>query len=78
LLESREVLRSRVISDWMARSEDTSLSWEENTGYDCAKFLVEYCLEHRQKLPAWHVHSQNPVGKENIERLLLNFQRFNR
>ncbi len=51
---------------------------EENTGYDCAKFLVEYCLDHRRRLPAWHVHSQNPVGKENIERLLQNFQRVSR
>lgn len=46
------------------------------TGYDCAKFLVEYCLENRLDLPDFFVHSQNPVGKLNIESLLKNFQKF--
>ena len=49
---------------------------EEKTGYDCAKFLVEYCLDHHTKLPEYLVHSQNPVGKENIEKLLDNFSNF--
>lgn len=47
---------------------------EEKTGYDCAKFLVEYCLDHVETLPDYKVHSQNPVGKENIEKLLENFK----
>ena len=44
------------------------------SGYDCAKYLVDYCLDHQLPLPAFAVHSQNPVGKENIERLLRNFK----
>ena len=44
------------------------------SGYDCAKYLVDYCLDHQLALPAFAVHSQNPVGKENIERLLKNFK----
>ena len=44
------------------------------SGYDCAKYLVDYCLDHQLALPAFAVHSQNPVGKENIERLLRNFK----
>ncbi|SUX46059.1 cyclic-phosphate processing receiver domain-containing protein [Chryseobacterium indoltheticum] len=46
------------------------------TGYDCAKFLVEYCIEKQLNLPKFFVHSQNPVGKLNIESLLKNFQKF--
>lgn len=46
---------------------------EEKTGYDCAKWLVEYCLNNKQTLPKYNVHSQNPVGKENIEMLFINF-----
>jgi hypothetical protein len=38
----------------------------EKTGYDCAKWLVEYCVEHGLKFPEYVVHSMNPVGKENI------------
>ena len=44
------------------------------SGYDCAKYLVEYCLVHQHPLPNYKVHSQNPVGKENIERLLENLR----
>lgn len=45
------------------------------TGYDCAKFLVDYCLD-RNIRPSFvfYVHSQNPVGKMNIEGLLNNFK----
>ena len=48
---------------------------EDFSGYDCAKYLVEYCLVHQHPLPKYKVHSQNPVGKENIERLLANFKK---
>lgn len=47
-------------------------------GYDCAKFIVEYCLDHQLNLPAFTVHSQNPVRKENIEKLLVGFEKFQR
>lgn len=50
---------------------------EEKTGYDCAKWLVEYCMNNKFPLPEFFVHSQNPVGKENIQRLLDNFNKYN-
>jgi len=48
---------------------------KEKTGMDCAKWLVEYCLDHNEKLPQYFVHSQNPVGKQNILGLLKGFER---
>ncbi len=48
---------------------------EGKSGYDCAKFLVEYCMDHKVGLPEFAVHSQNPVGKENIQRLLENYRK---
>lgn len=45
---------------------------EEKTGYDCAKWLVHYCLEQGHVFPAFTVHSMNPVGKENIEKYIEN------
>ena len=51
---------------------------EDFSGYDCAKYLVEYCLAHQLSLPDYKVHSQNPVGKENIERLLKNFREYSK
>jgi len=47
---------------------------EGKTGFDCAKWLVEFCLDNELPLPEFSVHSQNPVGKENIEKLLENFR----
>lgn len=44
----------------------------EKTGYDCAKFLVDYCMDNNKKIPEFYVHSMNPVGRENIKALLNN------
>lgn len=40
--------------------------YTEKTGYDCAKWLVEYCMNKGVKHPSYMVHSMNPVGKSNI------------
>jgi len=40
--------------------------YSEKTGYDCAKWLVEYCMNKGVKHPPYQVHSMNPVGKRNI------------
>ena len=49
---------------------------EGKSGFDCAKWLVGYCLDSNLKLPEFLVHSQNPVGKENIDGLFSNFSKF--
>ncbi|OCA70055.1 cyclic-phosphate processing receiver domain-containing protein [Chryseobacterium arthrosphaerae] len=49
----------------------------EKTGYDCAKWLTEYCMENYLDLPEFHCHSMNPVGKKNIISLLENFKNCN-
>ena len=36
------------------------------TGYDCAKWLVDYCVEKGKKFPDYVVHSMKPPGKERI------------
>ena len=38
----------------------------EKTGYDAAKWLINYCVENELHLPKFYVHSANPVGKQNI------------
>ena len=40
--------------------------YTEKTGYDCAKWLVDYCMKKGVKHPPYQVHSMNPVGKSNI------------
>jgi len=47
-------------------------NFKEKTGYDAAKWLVDYCAEHGKPLPFWHVHSHNPIGASNIRTYLKN------
>ena len=47
---------------------------EEKTGYECAKWLVDYCLDNNADLPEYYCHSQNPVGKDNILGLFKSFK----
>lgn len=44
------------------------------TGYDCAKWLIEYCDKTGKKLNMVTIHSQNPKGKNNIYELITNYQ----
>jgi hypothetical protein len=46
---------------------------DEKTGYDCAKWLCEYCWDNGLPIPEYNVHSANPVGRDNILHLLKNF-----
>lgn len=54
-------------------SEWFDLDGREYTGMDCAKWLVEYCMDNKKILPKYAVHSANPAGAENIEGLFLSF-----
>lgn len=46
--------------------------YHEETGYDAAKWLGQYCIENDIPFPKWNVHSANPVGKANIEAYIQN------
>ena len=47
--------------------------YTEKTGYDCAKWLVNYCVTNNLELPDYYVHSFNPVGRINIHNHLARF-----
>lgn len=51
---------------------DAFYSRPAKSGYDCAKWLVGFCMGSNQPLPEFYVHSRNPVGKKNIEAYLEN------
>ena len=56
------------IEEWFDLDEN-----REYTGMDCAKWLVDYCIDNNKKCPEFYCHSMNPVGKDNIEGLLSSF-----
>ena len=55
-------------------SFDNDLGIGNGEGYECAKWLVEYCMDNNTELPKWYVHSANTVARENIENLLHNYE----
>lgn len=54
-------------TDFITWAEYYNSQDREMTGYDCAKWLLEYCQENGLALPKKiSVHSMNSVGKQNI------------
>lgn len=49
---------------------------EGMSGKDCADFLVDFCLSNSLPVPEYHSQSQNPVGRENIIKLLDSYNKF--
>jgi len=58
-----------------AYQDKVSQKYTEKTGLDCAKWLVDYCMDNNCNLPLWYTHSANPVGRDNIDRYLINYLR---
>lgn len=53
----------------------TDGTFKEKTGYDCAKWLCDYCAEHNLDFPEYAVHSMNPIGRENITKYIENYRK---
>lgn len=51
-------------------------SYKVKTGYDCALWLIEFCLDYEIPLPKYKVHAEKGIGKKNIENLLDNFDKY--
>lgn len=50
-------------------------TYKEKTGMDCAKWLVEYCLDNNLRLPPFKSHSSNTAGRQNIISILENYNK---
>lgn len=44
--------------------------FNEKTGYDCAKFLINICASKNIEHPRYVVHSLNPIGGANIRQII--------
>ena len=49
--------------------------YKEKTGLDCAKYIIDYCIDYNRPLPQYFCHSANPVGSDNILSMLSNFKK---
>lgn len=43
---------------------------KERTGYHCAMWLAQLCVENKLPIPEYYIHTLNPVGRENIRSVL--------
>ena len=50
--------------------------YTEMTGYDCAKWLVDFIEERRLKFPEYSIHSMNPIGSNNIRTYIENAKKY--
>ena len=57
---------SKKYQDWKKKT------YKHRTGENCAKWLVDYCIDNEKKLPETFVHSANPVGVDYILKVLQN------
>lgn len=48
----------------------------EKTGYDCAKYIVDYCMDNDRDIPNYRIQSDNGPGRENIDKYLQNYHKF--
>ena len=46
------------------------------TGYDVAKWIEENAYSGLLRPIEWEIHSANPVGRNNIEKAMLNAKKF--
>lgn len=47
--------------------------YEEKTGMDCVKWMVDYCINTGSEFPIWYLHTMNPVGRENMRAYITSF-----
>ena len=73
--------------DWLQYSpigRDIEIIWLKNyRGFtswitENAKWLVDYCLDNKLELPLYNIQSSNPAGKENIDKLLKNYIKYDK
>jgi len=75
-----------VLADFISFDHDLGNPYNMDnpkTGFDCAKYLVQMAMSKTSRrycpLPdsfQWTVHSENPVGRDNINGLLKSYFEF--
>ena len=48
-------------------------NYDEKTSYDCAKWLIDYCMNNDKDVPDYLIHSMNVVGGQNIDKYIKNY-----
>lgn len=58
------------LADEHYESQQEYGEYKEKTGYHCAKWFINYCIDNNKELPTEVlIHSMNPAGSLNIKSL---------
>lgn len=49
--------------------------FKEKSGFECAKWLAQYCIDNGFEIPQYFVHTMNPIGGMNISSILESAKR---
>jgi hypothetical protein len=75
--EAIDIIETRGVPEFI--SFDHDLGEGQKTGYDLAKWLIDWDIKFDILSAdnfAFYVHSQNPIGKENIEAIFASYFKF--
>lgn len=56
--------------------QDFNEDGSENTGYTCVKWLCDFIFDYEFETIHYIIHSQNPIGSQNINCYINNFLKF--
>jgi len=80
--EAIAIIKKYGVPNYISFDHDLGIDSQGNllkNGYDLAKWLVKSDLNNNYKIPfnfSFKVHSQNPIGKENIISLLEGYLKY--
>lgn len=64
------------IESWVDEPKKHLLNYDtfvEKTGYHCARYLIEYCIDNNCKLPdRVFFHTMNPIGRDKMYSLFIS------
>jgi hypothetical protein len=66
------IIHARGMPDFISFDNDLG---EEKEGYDCAKWLINHCIDKDLSFPNYVVHSKNPIAKDRIISIIENYLR---
>lgn len=71
------IINKRGVPEIVSFDHDLSIvdhdKHEEKTGFHCAKWLVEHCLNNNIRFPEYYIHSKNIIGAENIKSYITSY-----
>lgn len=63
-------IQENGVPDWVTFDHDLAT---EKTGYHCARYLIEYCIDNKFPLPERiFFHTMNPIGRDKMHSLFIS------